>query len=133
MALLLELLLRQQRCWEKAFKIGYYRHLGTVGLLDLGASGSFAIKGVRLFGQAKGYSMHFGIPGFPCTFLVLPIHHPGALAILLPLEQQRRWRRFSSTPPLLASLSTMRGALKCLYLSRARGHERCSREGKAPH
>jgi hypothetical protein len=32
-------------------------------MLYLGASGSFAIKGVRLFGQAKGYSMHFGIPG----------------------------------------------------------------------
>jgi hypothetical protein len=27
---------------EKAFKIGYYRYLGAAGLLDLGASGSFA-------------------------------------------------------------------------------------------
>jgi hypothetical protein len=44
-------------------------------LLDLGASGSFEIKGVRLFGQAKGYSMYFGITGLPCAFLV-PIHHP---------------------------------------------------------
>ena len=86
MALLLQLLWRQQRCWEKAFKIGYYRHLGTAGMLDLGASRIFMIKGVHLFGQAKGYSMHFGIPGLPYTFLV-PIHHPSALAILLPLEQ----------------------------------------------
>ena len=31
MALLLQLLLRQQRRWEKAFKIGYYRHLGAAG------------------------------------------------------------------------------------------------------
>ena len=61
------------------------------------ASGSFVIKGVRLFGQAKEYSMHFGIPSLPCAFLVL-IHHPSALAILLPLEQQRRRRRFSSMP-----------------------------------
>ena len=87
MALLLQLLRRQQQHWEKAFKIGYYRHLGATQLLDLGAGGSFAIKGVHLFWQAKGYSMHFGIPGLPCAFLV-PIHHPGALAILLPLEQQ---------------------------------------------
>jgi hypothetical protein len=28
---------------EKAFKIGYYWYLGIAGLLDLGASGSFAI------------------------------------------------------------------------------------------
>jgi hypothetical protein len=28
---------------EKAFKIGYYRHLGVAGLLDLGASGSFVM------------------------------------------------------------------------------------------
>ena len=31
MALLLQLLRWQQRCWEKALKIGYYRHLGTAG------------------------------------------------------------------------------------------------------
>ena len=55
MALLLQLLRRQQRRWEKAFKIGYYQHLGTTGLLDLGASGSFVIKEVHLFRQAKGY------------------------------------------------------------------------------
>jgi hypothetical protein len=77
MVLLLQLLWWWRRRWEKAFKIGYYWHLS--------ASGSFAIKGVRLFGQAKGYLMHFAIPSLPCAFLV-PIHHPGALAILLPLE-----------------------------------------------
>ena len=48
MALLIQLLRRQQRRREKAFKIGYYRHLAQRGLLDLGASESFAIKGVRL-------------------------------------------------------------------------------------
>jgi hypothetical protein len=47
---------------EKAFKIGYYRHLGMAGLLDLGASGSFAtVQGNTLvflpslpFGMVKG-------------------------------------------------------------------------------
>ena len=53
MALLLQLLRRQQRRWEKAFKIGYYQHLGTTGLLDLGASGSFTIKGIRLETDCK--------------------------------------------------------------------------------
>ena len=48
MVLLLQLLRRQQRHWEEAFKIGYYWHLAQWGLLNLGASGSFAIKGVRL-------------------------------------------------------------------------------------
>ena len=48
MALLLQLLRWQQRHWEKAFKIGYYRHQGAVGLLDLGASESFVIKRIRL-------------------------------------------------------------------------------------
>ena len=48
MALLLQLHWRWQRRWEKAFKIGYYQHLAQRGLLDLGASGSFAIKGVHL-------------------------------------------------------------------------------------
>ena len=33
MALLLQLLWRQQQCWEKAFKIGYYRHLGAAGAI----------------------------------------------------------------------------------------------------
>jgi hypothetical protein len=31
MVLLLQLLRRSQWRWEKAFKIGYYRHLGTAG------------------------------------------------------------------------------------------------------
>jgi hypothetical protein len=31
MALILQLFLRQQRYWEKAFKIGYYRYLGAAG------------------------------------------------------------------------------------------------------
>ena len=53
MALLLQLLRRRQWHWEKAFKIGYYQHLGVARLLDLGASGSFTIKGVRLETDCK--------------------------------------------------------------------------------
>jgi hypothetical protein len=61
-------------------------------------------------------------PFFPTHFLYgYRFISPGTLVILLPLVQQR-WRRcFSSTPPLLASLS------------RPRNRERCSKEGKAPH